>query len=259
MKKFYQSLIIILFFFIAAYGKRLFQELVIINFDSPLLELLYSYAWWVVPIIIAIGILFGFKSVLKELCLDKNFFTGLVFGIIAVSPMLISSAIIGKIDNELDWLTLLKKTLFAGFMEEVLFRGFLFGILFRKVGWGFIPASFLGAIIFGLSHLYQGSNLYETLGIFTITFIGSAWFAWLFIEWKENLWVPIFLHALMNLSWTVFNVSDNSLGDTYLNIFRLVTIVITIVATIYYNIRIDRFRINGKNMFINKSTISISE
>ena len=105
MKKFYQSLIIILVFFIAAYGKRFVQQFVVIQFDSPLIELLYSYAWWLAPIFIAIGLLYGFKNVLKELCLDKNTFTSLTFGLIAVSPMLISSAIIGKIDSDLDWLT----------------------------------------------------------------------------------------------------------------------------------------------------------
>ena len=247
------SVIIILAFFLAVYGKRLLQQFFVVSFDSPLIKLLYSYAWWIIPIVITIGLLYGFKNVLKELCLDKNIFAGLAFSLIVTSPMLISSAIIGKIDTDIDLLTLLKKTLFAGFMEEFLFRGFLFGVLFRKIGWGFIPASVLGAIIFALGHLYQGSGTNELIGIFLITFIGSAWFAWLFIEWKENLWIPIFLHGLMNLSWTLFNMSDNALGDTYSNIFRIVTIAFTVVATIQYNKRIDKFRINGNNLFINKS------
>ena len=138
-------------------------------------------------------------------------------------------------------------------MEEFLFRGFLFGVLFRKIGWGFIPASVLGAIIFALGHLYQGSGTNELIGIFLITFIGSAWFAWLFIEWRENLWIPIFLHVFMNLSWTLFNVSDNALGDIYTNIFRIITIILTVVATILYNNRKDKYRVNGKNLFLNKT------
>ena len=140
-KKYLQSVFIILVFLFAVYGNRILQQFVVLSFNSPFLKLMYSYAWWIIPIVIALGLLYGFNNVLKELCLEKNFLIGLVFGLITVSPMLISSAIIGEIDNDIDWLILQKKTFFAGFMEEVLFRGFLFGILFRKMGWGFIPAS----------------------------------------------------------------------------------------------------------------------
>ncbi len=157
----------------------------------------------------------------------------------------------GEIEKEIDWILMLRKTVFAGFMEEILFRGFLFGILFRKLGWGFITASLPGAIIFGLGHLYQGTTLPELTGIFLITFIGSAWFAWLFIEWNENLWVPIFLHILMNLSWALFNVSDTAMGGTNANIFRIATIAFTVIVTILYCLKIGKFRINRGNLLVN--------
>ena len=249
--KFLQSFFIILVFLFAIYGKRILGKNLTVSFGSPFIQLLYSYAWWIIPICIAIGLLYGFRNILKELCLDKNILSALAFSLVAVSPMFISSALIGRINDDVDVTTLLHKTLFAGFMEEVLFRGFLFGILFRRIGWGFIPAAVLGAIIFAISHLYQGSGTSELIGIFLATFIGSAWFAWLYIEWKENLWVPIFLHVFMNLSWTLFNVSDNALGGVYTNIFRIITITITVVATILYNNRKDRYRINGQNLFVN--------
>lgn len=251
--KFLQSVLIILVFLFAVYGKRNLGKYFDVTFDSPLIKLLYSYAWWIIPICIAIGLLYGFKNIIKELCLDKNIFIGFAFSLILVSPMLISSAVIGKIDTDLDVTSLLHKTLFAGFMEEVLFRGFLFGILFRKIGWGFIPASILGAFIFAIGHLYQGDGANQLIGVFLVTFIGSAWFAWLFIEWKENLWIPVFLHVFMNLSWTLFNVSDNALGGIYTNIFRIITITLTVVATILYNNRRDKYRVNGKNLLINKT------
>lgn len=251
--KFLQSVFIILVFLFAVYGKRVLGKYFVVSFDSPIITLLYSYAWWIIPICVAIGLMFGFKNILKELCLDKNILNGLAFSLIVVSPMIISSAFIGKIDIEINVTSLLHKTLFAGFMEEVLFRGFLFGLLFRRIGWGFIPASVLGAVIFALGHLYQGSDTSELIGIFLVTFIGSAWFAWLFIEWKENLWIPIFLHILMNLSWTLFNVSENALGGVSTNIFRMITIGLTVIATILYNNRKDKYRVNGNNLLINKS------
>ena len=250
-KRFLHSAIIILVFLLAVYGKKLLHHFVVISFDSPIINIIYTYSWWIIPIVITVGLLYGFRNVLKELCLDKKIFTAFTYSLIAVSPMLISSAIIGEVDTEINWLSLLYKTLFAGFMEEVLFRGFLFGILFRKLGWGFIPATLLGAVVFGLGHLYQGTTTTELIGVFLVTFIGSAWFAWLFIEWGENLWVPIFLHILMNLSWILFSMSDNALGNTYANIFRFVTIAITIVATIIYNIKRDKFSVNSKNLITN--------
>ncbi len=250
-RKLFQSIIIIAVFLLSVYGNRILQQFIEISFHTNSIKLIYSYSWWIIPVVLTLSWIYGFKNILKELCIDKGFFIGFTFSLIAVSPMILSSAIIGEIDKDLVWLVFLKKTLFAGFMEELLFRGFLFGILFRKLGWGFIPASLLGAVIFGLSHLYQGSTLNELIGIFFITFIGSAWFAWLFIEWNENLWIPIFLHIFMNLSWILFSMSSNALGDIYTNIFRVVTITFTIVATIYYNKRKNGFTITRKNLFVN--------
>ncbi len=139
-----------------------------------------------------------------------------------------------------------------GFFEEFLFRGFLFGILFRKLKWGFIPASLLAEVIFGLGHIYQGSTLMETTGIFGITTIGSIWVAWLYIEWDKNLWVPIFLHTLMNLSWILFEVSNNALGGIYTNLFRAITIALTIIIIRYHKKR--GLNINRKTLIINNNS-----
>lgn len=166
--------------------------------------------------------------------------------------MLISSAFAGKVNPDLNLSSLIHKTVAAGFMEEIFFRGFLFGLLFRKAGWGFIPASILGALIFGLGHIYQGSSIAEILAVFLITAIGAVWFAWLFIEWNENLWVPIFLHIFMNLSWVLFDVSSNAVGGIYTNIFRAVTIASTIVITIYFNKK-SGLRIKKNNLLINNN------
>jgi membrane protease YdiL (CAAX protease family) len=149
--------------------------------------------------------------------------------------MFIGSAIIGNISADLKLGVLIHSSLIAGFMEEYLFRGFLFGILFRKFLWGFIPSAVLGAMFFGLGHIYQGTNFFETMGIFLITSMGSLWFAWLYIEWNENLWVPVFLHIFMNLSWGLFDISNNALGDVSANIFRFLTIGLTILITVFYN------------------------
>ncbi len=141
--------------------------------------------------------------------------------------MFISSAIAGSIPADLSALRLVQDTLLAGFMEELLFRGFLFGLLFRFCGWGFIPASMAGAVVFGLGHLYQGSSIPEVAGVYLVTAMGAVWFAWLYIEWNNNLWLPVFLQILMNFSWTLFDMSSNAIGDVFPNLFRMITIALT--------------------------------
>lgn len=244
------SIIIILTFLIAYYGKRLLAEYYTITISSDYLKIAYYYLWWILPSVLITGILFGFKNILNSIGIEKGFIIGFLFSFITVLPMIISSGVIGKISENISMLYLIHQSLFAGFMEEYLFRGFLFGILFRKLSWGFIPASIVGALIFGLGHIYQGSTFWQITGIFLITSIGAIWFAWLYIEWNDNLWIPIFLHILMNLSWALFEVSNDALGGWYTNIFRIITIALTVIITIKYN-RKNGLRIHRKNLFIN--------
>jgi uncharacterized protein len=248
------SIIVILTFLVALYGNRVLSIYINISFPTDYFKITYFYLWWIIPAILITGKLYGFRNVFRTVGLEKGFFTGFLFALITVSPMLISSALIGQIGEDLKLLKLLRTTLFAGFMEEYLFRGFLFGLLFRKLGWGFIPASLFGAVIFGLGHIYQGSTFLETTGVFFITALGAGWFAWLYIEWNNNLWVPVFLHILMNLSWTLFEVSDNALGGFYTNLFRITTIALTIITTIFCNKK-NGLKINRNNLIVNVKNI----
>jgi len=248
------SIVVILTFLLAFYGKRILSEYYTISISSDYLKIIYSYLWWILPSALITGLLYGFNNIFYNIGIQKGFRLGLLFSIITVLPMFLSSAIIGHIGEDLEMLSLIHQTLFAGFMEEYLFRGFLFGILFRKLGWGFIPASILGAIIFGLGHIYQGSTLLETTGVFFITSIGAIWFAWLYIEWNNNLWVPIFLHIFMNLSWGLFEVSSNALGGFYTNLFRIITIILTIVITIKYNKK-SGLRVNRNTLIVNNNSL----
>lgn len=245
------SVAIIATFLFANYGRASLYNLVPFRFDTPIFQLAYIYCWWIIPVVIVTGLMFGAKNILQELGLDKGFLIGFIFSAITVSPMLISSAIAGEVIKDISWIDLSQKTIVAGFAEEFLYRGFLFGILFNRLRWGFIPASVLGALIFGLGHIYQGTTLGQTIGVFLITAVGAVWFAWLYIEWNNNLWVPIFLHTLMNLSWILFEVSTNALGGVYTNIFRFITITLTIVITILYNKKTG-LKITRKNLITNK-------
>ena len=54
----------------------------------------------------------------------------------------------------------------------------------------------------------------------------------------------------MNLSWGLFEVSSNALGGLYTNLFRIITITLTILVTIMRNKK-DGLRLNKKNLIVN--------
>lgn len=244
------SIIIIVTFLAALYGIRIISGIFSFSFSSQYIQVLSSYSWWIFLTALVTGLLFGYKNIFSVLGMNKGIITGMIFASITVLPMFLGSLITGKVAEDLSLSGLIQRSLLAGFMEEYLFRGFLFGILFLKLGWGFIPASMTGALIFGAGHLYQGSSLPETAGVFFITALGAIWFSWLYIEWKNNLWIPVFLHVLMNLSWQLFDVSNNALGGIYPNIFRIITIALTVIITIRHN-RKSGMQVKRRNLMIN--------
>ena len=248
-----KTIIIITAFLIAFYGKTILFHF--FNFkleiSSNLLRIVYYYAWWIIPVIIFLSLIYGFRNIFKELRLNQSFTKGMLWASVMVIPMYIGSITTGTVNSDITVTRLIHLTLLAGFFEEVFFRGFLFGQLFRKFKWGFIPAASLSAIIFAMGHLYQGNTIGETTGVFIVTLLGGAWFAWLFIEWNENIWVPIGLHVLMNLSWILFEISETALGGISANIFRILTITLSIFLTIRYAKKNGGFKINRKNLIIN--------
>jgi uncharacterized protein len=117
-----------------------------------------------------------------------------------------------------------------GLMEELLFRGFLFGLLYRYAGWNFWLAGTVAALVFGGVHLRQGHDLSSALGVFAITAFGGYWFGYLYVQWN-SLWLPIGVHALLNLYAHIFPFGSNALGDTSSVILRALAVVFSIVLT----------------------------
>src|SRR4030095_8165702 len=145
----------------------------------------------------------------------------------------------------------------AGFTEEVLFRGFMFGLLFRFCKWGFIPAVLITSLIFGAAHFSQGHSMGNSLSVFGITFAGSLWFSWLYVEWRYNLWIPVFTHFFMNLYWDLFKISDNATGNMTAAIIRIITVIISIVITNRLIKKESRMRIiTRKSLWIHEPGIN---
>jgi uncharacterized protein len=178
--------------------------------------------WWIRPD----------RNVFRSLGLSGNAAAGFAAGLLFSLPMFAGGMLFFHFSEEIELQKLIAATLVAGLMEELYFRGFLFGQLFRNTRLGFAPAVAAGALLFALGHLHQGTSPGEVAGVFAVTFMGGVFFAWLYAEWDGNLWVPVFTHAFMNLSWSLFEVDSTALGDVKANVFRGLTIAAAIVFTL---------------------------
>jgi membrane protease YdiL (CAAX protease family) len=192
-------------------------------------EVLLPLAVWV--------LLMGFRQGITYSGLYAPVIPALLIGLVATTPMWLGFWILIPTAPQWPLSELFHQALITGIAEESIFRGFLFGMLFRCAGWHFLPAAGLAAAVFGFGHLYQGGDVMSSLGIFAITAVGSLWFSWLYVRWRFNLWVPIFMHALMNAWWIVFSVDDTALGDLTANNLRALTIGLSIIITLYWNKR----------------------
>ncbi len=194
-------------------------------------------------LVMAIAVLLGTfivikpKEIVSFLGLNANFFKGILVAMISVLPLYIVFPIIGSINPDLTLPLIIRKSLFPGFIEEFVCRAFMFGLFFRYAKVGFIWATLLPAVLFGLAHTYQGHDLGSSLAAFGVTFIGALYFSWMYAAWKFNLWVAFGLHFLMNTAWVIFNVTGTEVaaGGLISNIVRVVSITLALGITIYYH------------------------
>jgi membrane protease YdiL (CAAX protease family) len=207
-----------------------------------------------IPLFIGLLFIHKPKSIPNSLGINKGFSKGFLFAFICTLPMLIGYSFLFKFNSKISLNGILIGAILAAFFEELYFRGVFFGQIFRFTKIGFIPSIIIGAILFASAHLWQSSDFSVVIGIFATTFLGAIFFAWTYIEWDNNLWVPIGLHLFMNLHWMLFSVGDNALGSIYANVFRAITITFVIIGTILYKKRIGiRLKINKNNLWINKN------
>ena len=179
------------------------------------------------------ALIVGRKNVLHVWGFDKMPWRGLGFAFLCTLPLPLVYTFAYPISETS---TLLVRTLnsavLPGISEEVLFRCFLFGVLFKVAKWGFLPAAMLGAVIFGGGHIYQGHALLDSLGVFGITAVAALWWAWVYVEWDYNPWVPIGFHVFMNGWFVLFTVSETAMLPIVGEIARASVVVISIAVTL---------------------------
>ncbi len=210
------------------------RKLINVRLNQIGLSHIITYALLGIPLVLGTLVITKFSSFFSAIGLKAAFFKPLLFALICTAPMFIGYALVFDFNVEVSLNHLLIGVLAAAFFEELYFRGFLFGMLYRFTRFGFIPSVFFGALLFASAHLYQSSDLGTMFGIFVTTLLGAVLFAWVYAEWKFSIWVPVFLHLFMNLSWMLFSAGDNAFGGIYANVFRIITITLIITGTLYY-------------------------
>jgi uncharacterized protein len=208
-----------------------------------------AYAIFGTPIILGSILIHNLKEFIGSLGLNKSIAEGILFSLICTLPMLVGFAVVFNFNSEITINDLLIKVIAAAFFEELYFRGFLFGQLFRYTKLGFLPSVIIGALLFGIIHFYQSTDLTILVGIFLTTLLGAILFAWAYVEWNYNLWIPVFLHLFMNLFWQMFSAGENALGGIYANVFRISALVLIILLTVLYK------RKKGYALEVNRKTI----
>jgi uncharacterized protein len=206
------------------------------------------------PLIIALFLIHKPKDLASSIGINKGFGKGLFFAFLCTFPMLIGYSFFFKFNIKITCNEIFSGVIFAAFFEELYFRGILFGQLFRYARIGFIPSVLICAVLFAAGHLWQSSDFSVLIGIFATTFLGAIFFAWTYIEWDNNLWVPMGLHLFMNLYWNLFSAGNNALGGFYSNIFRILTITLVICGTLFYKKRKGiKLIVNRNNLWVNKT------
>lgn len=214
----------------------------------------YSFTYLIVGLPLFIFIFVQSKfHLFTALGLDKGFVIGIAGALYFAIPMFLGYGLSSNFNIQIDAETFWIGCVIAAIFEELYYRGIFFGQLFKNTRLGFFPALIVSALVFASLHLYQSNNMATMVGIFITTFLGAGLFAWLFVEWNYNLWISIALHFFMNLSWSLFAISDNALGDLGANLIRTTTIILAIVGTIIYKKKHGlSLAINRQNLFLKK-------
>ncbi|MDQ6738350.1 MAG: CPBP family intramembrane metalloprotease [Gemmatimonadota bacterium] len=201
---------------------------------SQIGEAVWKTGWVIVAcsgVMLAHGV--GARAALRELGLGgAETGRGLLYAFAATLPALIAFALAFPVTHTSDPWQLGMTALISPLSEEVLFRGYIFRQLYARAGWPFWAALLVNVIPFAWGHLGQadraGGGLLTVVGVLAVTGLGAGLFAWLFVRSGYSLWFVIGLHALLNLYWYVFTVSNTAIGGWLSNLARMATLGLAI-------------------------------
>lgn len=222
-----------------------------------LLSYLIAYATAIVPILAGVRWIVRKGHAWGALGLRGHVFRAWFWALVFASPMFLGGLALYPFPARVQADQLLAGTLIAGFMEELVYRAFLFGMLFYHARLGFVPSVLVNAIPFALGHWQPELGFAGNIPVLLVTCAAGGFFAWLYVEWERNIWLPVALHALMNLSWSLFDMGGNAAGGALPNLLRAGTIALAIALTLWYKQRLQQGPgVNRKNLLIQKESAS---
>ena len=225
----------------AVMASEAYQSLRRSAFDAWGIDLSTILMWSTFAIVAVIGValVVGARAgrIIAEFGLNRPVVPACVFALVASLPMLIGYAVMSGGSISIGS-SLIVAALIAPFIEELFFRGWAFRQLCQRAKWGFWPAALFTGLVFGLMHVPFRTLLEMNLGMddlstVLITGAGGVFFAWLFMAWGWNLWVPILLHAMMNGWWAIFAIAEGAVGGMEASILRGLTIAAAVLLTIF--------------------------
>lgn len=162
--------------------------------------------------------------------------------LIALLPMIAGGAILAMtskgrpIDLPSFMASAFRGVIRAPFMEELLFRGLLIAVnslVLAWTGWRFWTNAFAAAILFAATHVdWTPGAVVSGWPTLLVTGLGGIWYAWLLSRW-QTLWMPMVLHAGMNLGWMLAGATGGAGGGGLaINLLRAATIGIATWRTL---------------------------
>lgn len=156
--------------------------------------------------------------------------------LLSLIPMVGGGAILAAIsDSELTSIKQLASPVIKGvvrapIMEELLFRGLLVSVTAAVLTWQGRPFwcnATAAAALFASTHVsWTLSGVVNGWHNLLVTGIGGLWYTWLLSRWR-SLWVPMILHAGMNLGWLLAGATGGAGGGGLaINLLRAATITI---------------------------------
>lgn len=158
----------------------------------------------------------------------------------AALPMVLGGLLLGSwrhgFADGVPWDRLFAGVVRAPIAEELLFRGLLVAVVAAAIapGTGLLRASIAGsALAFASLHVaWTPAGIAAGWATLLVTAIGGVWYSWLLLRW-QTLFVPLLLHAAMNLGWLLAAAEGGAGGGGLVeNALRVATIAIATVGTI---------------------------
>jgi membrane protease YdiL (CAAX protease family) len=155
----------------------------------------------------------GVRGTAAELGLTRPVLPALALALVATAPLLVGLALRARrVDPAFAPAEVFYTAGYSSFAEDLVYTGFAVRQLHRRAGWPFRLAVLGVAVTFGLGHVEKGRTLAEMAALFAFTGAGLAAFAWLFLAWGDNLWVPVAMHVLLDLWWAVFGAGSTAIA-----------------------------------------------